>query len=81
MGTLSPILEPTFSVAEVERATGINRQSIYRAVRRGELVALRVNGSSRGMRFELSALEDWKRSIRTQGSTSESPRQGTTSEA
>lgn len=51
--------ERSYSVAEIEGLTGVNRRSVYRAVERGELEAIYPNESKRGMRVWESELTRW----------------------
>lgn len=51
--------ERSYTVAEIESLTGVNRQSIYRAVRDGRLCATFPNGSARGMRITESDFSSW----------------------
>lgn len=68
-GYQSPRLERSYSVSEIETLTGVNYQTIYRAVRRGELAAMMPNGSKRGMRIKESDYLSWEASVRS-GSSS-----------
>lgn len=49
----------SYTVSQLESLTGVNRQSIYRAVRLGRLSAVYPNGSARGMRVFGSDFLDW----------------------
>lgn len=51
--------ERSYTVAEIESLTGVNRQSLYRAVRAGKLTAAFPNGSARGMRIRESDFVSW----------------------
>lgn len=55
----SPRLERSYTAVELESLTGVNRQSIYRAVRDGRLNATFPNGSARGMRITESDFSAW----------------------
>lgn len=55
--------ERSYSVAEIERLTGVNRRSVYRAVASGRLSAIYPNGSKRGMRVWESELARWLKEI------------------
>jgi len=51
--------ERSYTVTEIESLTGVNRQSIYRAVRDGRLSATFPNGSARGMRITERDFSAW----------------------
>ena len=57
-------LERLFTVPEIEAMTGLNYQTIYRAVKAGRLDARYPNGSSRGMRIPESFYRSWIDSTR-----------------
>lgn len=61
----SPRLERSYSVREIESLTGVNYQSIYRAVKRGDLEAMLPNGSMRGMRIKESDYLSWEASTKS----------------
>lgn len=52
-------LERLYTVQEIESMTGLNYQSIYRAIKRKKLAAVYPNGSRRGMRVPESAYREW----------------------
>lgn len=54
-------LERSYTVQEIEDLTGVNYQTVYRAVRSGRLRAVYPNGSTRGMRIMESDYLDWMR--------------------
>lgn len=51
--------ERSYTAVELESLTGVNRQSIYRAVRDGRLSATFPNGSRRGMRITERDFSAW----------------------
>lgn len=61
----------SYTVSQLESLTGVNRQSIYRAVRLGQLSAVYPNGSARGMRVFGSDYLDWIAGSRSWSSRTE----------
>ena len=53
-------MERYYSVREICERTGFPRSTIYRAIKEGELPALRPNGTSRGQRVSESDWEAWR---------------------
>lgn len=53
-------LERSYSVREIESLTGVNYQTIYRAVKRGDLEAMFPSGGMRGMRIKESDYLSWE---------------------
>lgn len=49
----------SYTAAELESLTGVNRQSLYRAEKAGRLMAIYPNGTKRGMRFYGLDFLDW----------------------
>lgn len=65
----SPRLERSYSVSELETLTGVKYQTIYRAVKRGDLAAMLPSGGMRGMRIKESDYLSWEARVRS-GSSS-----------